>query len=417
MSAIDRAFIKAYSDETSQSRAHPAVHNPSASVEGTSAIAAQAGPAATAPTPRRSASRTKRTASAAAIRGAAQNPAAATQPNQAEAEAIAAVPPPPVASIGSSGKAKVVVGRQALKQLAETAMVPPPHAAFVHSRSAPARPVEPRPNAGVAVAVAPVASSAGRQLSENPRSNAPAPLATAQAAPQQLRVDPVISASAESPIAALEVDRLIWPPACDALTDRAGAELESVAAQLTDPGNDCGPTIAVLSIDEGHGGTTVALCLSRILAQRGTRVCLVDGDYRQPSLAESLGLDAERGLESVLSGEAALGEILVESLEDQLLVLPLARPMAADAVGRSKLRQTVTFGELRDQFDVVLIDAGSLGAAPALRPTMLGDGVIESVILVGRQTADFDLWQRARQALAEWNVPCMGAIVNRCAAQ
>jgi Mrp family chromosome partitioning ATPase len=127
-------------------------------------------------------------------------------------------------------------------------------------------------------------------------------------------------------------------------------------------------------------------------------------------------LDTERGLESVLSGDAALGEILVESLEDHLMLLPLARPIAADAVGRSKLRQTVTFGELRDQFDVVLVDAGSLGAAPALRPTLLGAGVINSVILVGRQTADLDLWQRARQALAEWNVPCLGAIANRCAA-
>jgi hypothetical protein len=47
---------------------------------------------------------------------------------------------------------------------------------------------------------------------------------------------------------------------------------------------------------------------------------------------------------------------------------------------------------------------------------MLGAGVIDSVILVGRQTADLDTWQRARQALAQWNVPCLGAITNRCAA-
>ena len=38
------------------------------------------------------------------------------------------------------------------------------------------------------------------------------------------------------------------------------------------------------------------------------------------------------------------------------------------------------------------------GAAPALRPALLGAGVINSVILVGRQTDDLDLWLRARQA-------------------
>jgi Mrp family chromosome partitioning ATPase len=416
MSAIDRAFIKAYSDESSQSVPPGTAHNSSAGVEGPSANAGQTAPAATAPTPRRPASRTRRTASAAAIRGAEQILTAPTQPNPLEAEAIAAVPAAPVASFGSGGKAKVVVGRQALKKLAETAMVPPPHAAFVQQRPAPAGRAEARPNAAAAVAVAPLASDSSRQLPENPRAKVTAPVAMAESRPQEIRVDPVMSATAEPPAAALEVDRLVWPPACDALIDRALADLQPVAALLTEPPGNCGATIAVLSIDEGHGGTTVALCLSRILAQSGTRVCLVDGDYRQPSLAESLGLDAERGLESVLSGDAALGEILVESLEDQLMLLPLARPMAAEAVGRSKLRQTVTFGELRDQFDVVLVDAGSLGAAPALRPTMLGAGVIDSVILVGRQTADLDLWQRARQALAEWNVPCLGAIANRCAA-
>jgi hypothetical protein len=124
----------------------------------------------------------------------------------------------------------------------------------------------------------------------------------------------------------------------------------------------------------------------------------------------------DRGLESVLSGDAGLGEVLVESLEDQLLLLPLARPLAADAVERLKLRQTVTFGELRDQFDVVIVDAGSLGGAPARRPGMLGGGLIDSVILVGRQDAEPETWQRARQSLIDWNVPCLGAIANRCIA-
>jgi Mrp family chromosome partitioning ATPase len=220
----------------------------------------------------------------------------------------------------------------------------------------------------------------------------------------------------EPPAAGLEVDRLAWPPACDALVDRARDDLEAVAAQLIEQSANCGVAVAVLSIDEGHGGTTVALCLSRILAQNETRVCLVDGDYRQPGIAECLGLDSEHGLERVLSGDATLDEILVESLDDQMTLLPLARPLAADAVERSKLRQTVTFGELRDRFDIVLVDAGSLSHAPALRSTMLGAGVVDSAILVGHQTADLDIWQRARQALAQWNVPCFGAIANRCAA-
>jgi Mrp family chromosome partitioning ATPase len=339
------------------------------------------------------------------------------QPEPVEAQSRAAPPVSAVSPVGSAGGAKVVVGRQALKRLAETATVPPPHATFTYNRAPAANRAEtrPAPNTAPPVTSAPLESDARRHVSENSRAAVQAPEPAIEVKTSQLRVDPAISASDEQPVAGLEVDSLVWPPACDALIDRARAELEAVAAQLTGQATGCGVAIAVLSIDEGHGGTTVALCLARILAQQEVRVCLVDGDYRQPGLAESLGLDPESGLESVLAGSAPLCEVLVESLEDQLMFLPLARPLATDALERSKLRQTATFGELRDQFDLVLVDAGSLGGAPALRPTMLGAGVIDAVILVGRQTADLAIWQRARQALAQWNVPSLGAIANRCA--
>jgi Mrp family chromosome partitioning ATPase len=364
----------------------------------------------------------KRTASATAIRGAEQSASVPIQPNATEAQPIAAAPVSAVTPVASAAGAKVVVGRQALKQLAETATVPPPHAAFTYERAPAHNRVEarPGPNTVAAVVSAPLVSEPKRHVSDHAPAAARAPEPAIESHPEsrqpQLRLDPAIAAAAGPPVAGLEVDCLAWPPACDALIDRVRTDLEAVAAQLTRQAAGCGVAIAVLSIDEGHGGTTVALCLARILAQQETRVCLVDGDYRQPGLAESLGLDPESGLESVLAGSAPLCEVLVESLEDQLMLLPLARPLATDAVERSKLRQTATFGELRDQFDLVLVDAGSLGAAPALRPTMLGAGVIDSVILVGRQTADLATWQRARQSLAQWNVPCLGAIANRCAA-
>jgi Mrp family chromosome partitioning ATPase len=413
MSSIDRAFIKAYSDEPSLSVAHSPTANTTEAMEGASAKAITAAQTTTSQSPRRAASRTKRTTSAAAIRGAAQT-SPSTPPQQAPSMAASSLAPPPPASVGVA--AKMVVGRQALKQLAETAAVPAPHAAFVQNRRAATSQVEslPTPNASATMQRAPLAAAASRQVNDNPRA---APRATAPAIESrhgQLRLDAAASAAAEPPVAALEVDCLAWPPACEALINAASADFDAIATQLSHQAENCPLAIAVLSIDEGHGGTTVAMCLARVLAQRGTRVCLVDGDYRQPGLAERLGLNLECGLESVLSGEAVLGEVLVESLDDHLLLLPLTRPLAADVVERSKLRQTAAFGELRDQYDVVLVDAGSLGAAPALRFSMLGAGVVDSVILVGRQSADVSTWERALELLAEWNVPCLGAIANRC---
>jgi Mrp family chromosome partitioning ATPase len=309
----------------------------------------------------------------------------------------------------------MVVGRQALKQLAQIAAVPPPHAAFSQSRLAAASQVAtPQSPASASMQESHRPAAEPRTVQES-RVSVREPMAASEEKPQQLRVDSARSAGGEASFAALEVDRLAWPPTCDALIESAAADFEPVTLQLTDQAANCG-VAAVLSIEEGHGGTTIAMCLARILAQTGKRVCLVDGNYRQPGLADCLGLETEGGLECVLAGDAKLSDILVESLEDHLMLLPLSRPLAADALERSKLRQTVTFGELRDQFDVVIVDAGSVGATPPRRPGMPCAGLMDSIILVGRESADAAVWQRARQALAEWNVPCLGAIANRCAA-
>jgi Mrp family chromosome partitioning ATPase len=418
MSSIDRAFIKAYSDEASQPGTYVPAANIADTLEGATIPTVNAAPTATAQVPRRAAARTKRTASAAAIRGAQQNPTASNQAVELNAPSIAENLPIPGTPGNVGAQAKMVVGRQALQQLAENATVPAPHAAFVQNRQRAAGQAESRimPTASAAARSAPAASVASRQANDYagaaPRATAP----VVESRQEQIRVDSSLATTAEPPVAALEVDGLDWPPVCNTLIDCARADFESIAAQIADQAGNGAGAIAVLSIGEDQGGTTIAMCLARILGQKAIRSCLVDGDYRKPGLAESLGLDMDRGLESVLSGDAGLGEVLVESLEDQLLLLPLARPLAADAVERLKLRQTVTFGELRDQFDVVIVDAGSLGGAPARRPGMLGGGLIDSVILVGRQDAEPETWQGARQSLIDWNVPCLGAIANRCIA-
>jgi hypothetical protein len=134
MSSIDRAFIKAYSDEASQPGTHAPAANKADVLEGASNPAVNAAHTMTAPAPRRSATRTKRTASAAAIRGAPQNPTASNHALEPHAPSSAENLPAPGTPGNFGGQAKMVVGRQALQQLAENATVPAPHAAFVQNR-------------------------------------------------------------------------------------------------------------------------------------------------------------------------------------------------------------------------------------------------------------------------------------------
>ncbi len=216
-----------------------------------------------------------------------------------------------------------------------------------------------------------------------------------------------------SPDVALEVDRLVLPVACRLLLEQADEELESAASVVGEQLNNGSQILAIVSTDEGEGCTTVALCLTHRLAARGTRVCLVDGSFARPRLAGIVGLEPDCGLESVLAGESALSEVLIESIEDRLTLLPLCKPLRAEEIERAKLRHTVTLGALRDQFDVVLIDAGCAGS-PTGRINILDGGSIDAAILVGTANRQPMAWDRARRAIEQRSVPCLGAIENRC---
>ncbi|MEX2138577.1 MAG: hypothetical protein WD894_04910 [Pirellulales bacterium] len=461
MSAIDRAFIKAYSDEQAAAPEQP--HAPArrlsaAEAETTNAAPAPTKPAERAQSPRRTTSRTRRSTAAAAIRADEPTAIAAAMPSHAEADANVVPSKPPV-SAAIESKPKMVVGRRALQKLAESAVVPTPHLSFAQT-GRPKNHHDREIATNIATASGDV-SSGGRieeRAALDHRGAEQKPVSAGAELPQY-RLDPAVCATAiaqrsspagatqmaarnftamprsanvetpakdlrplssyrteeapASPMAALEVDRLAWPAACRLLIERAGNELESTAAMLAEQITNGSQTIAICSVDEGQGCTTVVLCMALKLAAQGLRVCLVDGNVSHPQLAEMVGLEPDRGLEIILAGEATLGEVLIESLEDHVTLLPLCKPLRADTIERSKLRQTVTFGELRDQFDLVLIDGGSVGS-PAARSSLLAGGSIDATILVGCASEDRIAWERARRTLEQWNVPCWGALENRC---
>jgi Mrp family chromosome partitioning ATPase len=463
MSAIDRAFIKAYSDEplaASESPAPAARRSIPAETKTANMPAATTKSTTTSAAPRKSAGRARRSVVAAAIRAdepTANVIAAPIHPQRDQAISTSTH----AASATVQNKPKMVVGRKALQKLAESAVVPSPHMSFQPAGQAVGN-ANSDGTSDEAMGDEIVAGSVlrERKLQQPPFKEAHSTQAEAAAAPRpktsQFRLDPAVPATTSrkpsssaaarltaptslaaqgpesvetpelrplssyrkqetptAPVAALEVDRLAWPSACRMLIERAGSELESAAAMIAEQSLTESQTLAIASTDDGEGCTTIALCMAIKLAERGARVCLVDGNVSRPQVAELVGLEPERGLESILAGEATLGEVLIESLEDRLTLLPLCKPIGAEMIERSKLRQTVTFGELRDQFDIVLVDAGCVGS-PKARCSILDGGSIDAAILVGCASDERIAWQRARRALEHRSIPCWGAIENRC---
>ena len=116
-------------------------------------------------------------------------------------------------------------------------------------------------------------------------------------------------------------------------------------------------TIMVTSSEPGEGKTTVACNLASIMAQAGTRVLLVDGDMREPSVHRAFGLNAKKGLVQVLKGEPTEDNINKDVRVPNLHVLcsggtPLN---AGELIVSGDMGFLVS--QLSEQYDVVIFDS------------------------------------------------------------
>ena len=112
----------------------------------------------------------------------------------------------------------------------------------------------------------------------------------------------------------------------------------------------------------GEGKTLTALNLAWLLAQTdGVKALLIDADLRQPCAAEYLGVETDRGLSEVLTGETRLTEAIVKVNPAGLHVLPggAAREDVAELLSGPRFARLLD--EARKLFDYIIIDAPPLG--------------------------------------------------------
>ena len=121
-------------------------------------------------------------------------------------------------------------------------------------------------------------------------------------------------------------------------------------------------SIVVASVNPGEGKSITALNLAWLLAQTdGVKALVIDSDLRMPSLADYLGIEVDRGLSNLLSGEATLSETIVKMQPSGLHILPggQARKDVAELISGPKFKDILR--EAREMFDYIIIDAPPLG--------------------------------------------------------
>ncbi|GAA4776746.1 Wzz/FepE/Etk N-terminal domain-containing protein [Microbacterium gilvum] len=169
------------------------------------------------------------------------------------------------------------------------------------------------------------------------------------------------------------------------------------------------PSLLVTSPRPTSGTPASAANIAAAIAESGSRVVLVDADLRTGETGALFGLEAARGLSTVLQGGTALDEAVVDGPIAGLRILP-SGPAAsnASALISSGALDTV-MRSLDDAADVLVIAAPAvLEHADAARLARYADG---SVVVVTSGDADRGELAEAADLLAEAGAAPAAAVI------
>lgn len=170
-------------------------------------------------------------------------------------------------------------------------------------------------------------------------------------------------------------------------------------------------TLMITSAEPREGKSTITANLASTIALGKQNVVVVDADMRLPTLHQIFKLPNQSGLSTVLSEEATLSDALQKSEVPCLSILTSGPLPNNPAELLSSSRMAAVIQQLKQQFDVILLDT------PALLPvtdaailTAIADGI---VFIIGRTQSRKESIDAAHRQLANVNDKLVGVVVNR----
>ena len=174
------------------------------------------------------------------------------------------------------------------------------------------------------------------------------------------------------------------------------------------------PVIGVTSSMRGEGKSTTSVNLSYVLAENGSKVLLIDGDLRIPSVANKMELPGSPGLTDFLMGNGTPLENFKSSVLDTWYIMPAGDipPNPSELLGSNRMEATLE--KLKEEFDYIVLDLPPVNiVSDALSVAHFITGML--VVIREEYTEKKEL-ERCLRQLKLSNVKVLGCLMNEAKA-
>ncbi|CAN7690598.1 CpsD/CapB family tyrosine-protein kinase [Paenibacillus sp. LjRoot153] len=168
--------------------------------------------------------------------------------------------------------------------------------------------------------------------------------------------------------------------------------------------------IMVTSAGPGEGKSTTLINLAVAYAQTDKKVLVIDGDLRKPTMHHALHVSNRSGLTNLLTNQLTIADVLQSSFVPNLQIItsgPIP-PNPSEILSSKKMLSVLD--ELKQQFDIILIDAPpAIAVTDAQIIATRSDGVI---IVVNSDKTKREVVLKAKQNMDNVRARILGVVLN-----
>lgn len=175
------------------------------------------------------------------------------------------------------------------------------------------------------------------------------------------------------------------------------------------------PVIGITSSMRGEGKSITAVNLAYVIAEKGSKVLLIDADLRIPTIAKKLDIDSAPGLTDLLKGKGAKISEFQTHLLPNWYVLPSGPipPNPSELLGSKRMENILS--QLKEIFDYVIIDLPPVNVvSDAISISNLISGVL---VVVREEYTEKKELERCIRQLKLSNVNVFGCVLNAARAE